>query len=361
MIETLKFDCKHFKGNSPCKPNKLYGKICSQCDEYTPIDKKILIIKLGAIGDVIRTTPLIVKYRELYPNCHISWITLSPQVLPQNLIDEIYTFEYTAIFKAMCYEYDIAVNLDKEPEACQLLRQVKAREKYGFIWTNHHIDIATRKAAHKLITGLFDDISAKNTRNYLDEIFEICHLNFNKEPYLLNFDETLAKRWQKIKEQAKGKTIIGLNTGCGTRWTTRLWPQSYWIAFIQELQAKNLYPALLGGKAEDEGNRIYAKQTSAYYPGYYSLEEFIALSSHCDLIVTQVSMMMHIAIGLKKPIVLMNNIFNKHEFELYGKGIIVEPSSGCSCYYGNACTREKTCMHDISVENMISAVKKLLR
>ncbi|MEZ4890529.1 MAG: hypothetical protein R2779_08245 [Crocinitomicaceae bacterium] len=39
-----------------------------------------------------------------------------------------------------------------------------------------------------------------------------------------------------------------------------------------------------------------------------------------DLIVTQL-LAMHITIALQKKIVLMNNIFNPHEFELYGRGV----------------------------------------
>jgi len=51
----------------------------------------------------------------------------------------------------------------------------------------------------------------------------------------------------------------------------------------------------------------------------------------------QVTMALHIAIALKKQIVLMNNIFNKHEFEMYGRGDIVEPSEPCDCYYSPVC------------------------
>jgi len=72
-----------------------------------------------------------------------------------------------------------------------------------------------------------------------------------------------------------------------------------------------------------------------------------------------VSMMMHIAIGLNKKLVLFNNIFNKYEFELYGNGVIVEPSSGCDCYYGNKCCREKHCMKDLSIDTVYDEIIKL--
>ena len=63
------------------------------------------------------------------------------------------------------------------------------------------------------------------------------------------------------------------------------------------------------------------KQTGATYFGYFKLEQFINLMYQMDVIVTQVTMAMHIAIALQKKIVLMNNIFNPYEFELYGRGL----------------------------------------
>jgi ADP-heptose:LPS heptosyltransferase len=359
MIENIKFNCLHFKGHIPCIPNKLRDKVCNNCDEYKPITKRILIIKLGAIGDVIRTTPLIVKYRQLYPDCHITWVTHSPEIVPSNQVNTICKFDFPSVYAIQHMQFDIAVNLDKETEACSLLMDVQSIEKYGFIWKNNHIDIATPIAEHKLVTGLFDNISKENKKNYLEEIFEICHLQFNDEPYLLNVDSGLSRKWQIINTQSQGKPVIGLNTGCGKRWTTRLWPNEYWLQLVKKLTESGYYPVLLGGEAEDENNRSLSEQSGAYYPGHFSLKEFIAITSICNLVVTQVSMMMHIVTALRIPLVLMNNIFNPNEFYLYNNGIIVEPTSGCDCYYGNTCKRERNCMQDISVEAIMKGIEKL--
>lgn len=360
-ISEIKFNCRYFKGEIPCVPNKLRDKICPTCDEYKKIDTRILIIKLGAIGDVIRSTPLLVRFKNDYPNSHITWLTHSPEVLPTKYIDEINRFDFISVYKAENTVYDIAINLDKDKEACMLLTKVSAKRKLGFVWEDNHISIATPEAEHKLITGAFDNISKQNTKNYMEEIFEICKLKFNDEPYLLNFDLNLAKKFEYIREKAVGKKIIGLNTGCGKRWQTRLWPEAYWIDLIKKLQAQNYFPLLLGGPDEDAMNKKYSEATNAFYPGTFSLQEFIALSSVCSVIVTAVSMMMHIAIGLKRPLVLFVNIFNKHEFYLYNNGVIVEPPTGCDCYYGNTCKRgDKHCMKDISVDIVNEAIRKVL-
>ncbi len=63
------------------------------------------------------------------------------------------------------------------------------------------------------------------------------------------------------------------------------------------------------------------------------MKTFINLVSNMDLVVTAVTMAMHITLGLEKKIVLFNNIFNKNEFELYGLGEIIEPENKCTCFF----------------------------
>jgi len=396
--EAVKYDCRHFEGHIPCKPNKLYNMQCDDCSHYdasesaitfldtkesllqeifkicnfTKQDKveeilkkqtqatRILFIKLGAIGDVIRTTPLLERYKKEYGNCHFSWITHSPQVVPKDEVDVIYKWDASSVSVVANQEFDIAINLDKDKEACMLLSHVEAREKLGFIWKDGHINTATDKAEHKLITGFFDHISKRNTKNYLEEIFEICHFDFSGEEYMINLNQNLSDDWEKkFKKLAEDKTIIGLNTGCGLRWKTRLWPPEYWVEFIKDLEKQGYFCLLMGGPDEDEMNKYYEKETNATYLGTFSLEEFIAITNNIDIIVTPVSMMMHIALALKKQLMLFHNIFNIHEFELYGRGIIIEPTSGCDCYFGNSCKREKSCMYDISVKDVLTNIAVL--
>ena len=393
--EDVKYDCSHFEGHIPCNPNKEFDVQCDNCSHYTQdissiihldtkklllqeiikicnfsnqnleeeIPKtqtqstKILFIKLGAIGDVIRTTPLLEKYKKEYNNCHFSWITHSPEVLPNNEIDTIYKWDEPSIQFLSNQEFDIAINLDKDKEACILLSLINAKEKFGFLWKDGHINTATDKSEHKLMTGIFDHISKKNTKNYLEEIFEICHFDFSGEEYKINLNQNLSDKWKdKLVTMTNNKTIIGLNTGCGNRWKTRNWPKEYWIELINILENKGYFCLLMGGPDEDEINRYYEKETNATYLGTFSIEEFIAITNTTDIIVSPVSMMMHICIALKKQLMLFHNIFNVHEFELYGRGRIIEPTGGCDCYFGNACRREKSCMYDISVRNVLSNI-----
>lgn len=361
LFDEVKLDCKYFLGNIPCKPNKEFGYTCNNCKSYNSFSKKILIIKLGALGDVIRTTPLVVKMKEVYPDCQITWLTNSPEVLPKNDINIILKPDAFSIFTIENTTYDIAINLDKEVEACLLLSKLNSTEKYGYTLKDGYIYPATSAATHKIMTGFFDEVSKTNTKSYLEEIFEICHFKFNYEPYLINKNESLANQWkEKLNKLANNKKIIGLNTGCGPRWNTRLWSNESWEKLANLLNKNGYFTLFLGGELEHEKNSKFAQNTDSYYPGHFSLEEFIALTDSADLIVTQVSMMMHIATALKKKMVLMNNIFNAHEFELYNRGEIIQPSTGCECYYGNTCKRGNSCMHDLQAEEIFNSIQRII-
>jgi ADP-heptose:LPS heptosyltransferase len=350
-------DCLYFKGDVPCQPHKENGYHCSNCPVYKKIDKKILIIKLGAIGDVIRTTPLISTYKKLYPNCKITWLTLTPAILPKNKIDEILKFDYASSIYLENSSFDIAINLDKEKEASALLLKVNATEKYGYILKDNVSQPVNKLAEHKYSTGLFDDISQNNTLSYCQEIYAMCGLDYQGEPYLLDNHSDKNFVWNQID---KSKKVIGLNTGCGDRWTTRLWPEDYFSELAKSLINSGYEVLLLGGEQEDDRNKKIQKSSNAKYLGYFPLNQFINLIDQCDLIVTQVTMGMHLTLGLQKRIVLMNNIFNPNEFDLFGKGEIIMPDKECSCFYRGSCKWGESCMKDLPVSKVILAVERQL-
>ena len=117
---------------------------------------------------------------------------------------------------------------------------------------------------------------------------------------------------------------------------------------------------LLGGPQEDARNRRLADATGACYPGHFDLTTFIGLMDRCDLVVSAVTMAMHLALGLGKKLVLFNNIFNPHEFELYGRGVILAPRQKCTCFFQPRCTNESFCMETLEPADVAGAVDKLL-
>lgn len=344
-------DCTHYLGDRPCRPHKEEGVHCDGCRRYERVKGRILIIKLGAIGDVIRTTPLIRVLRKTLPSRHIHWLTHTPEILPPE-VDRAFRFtaEHIEILKST--KYELLINLDKDAEACCLAEEIHAGRKRGFGWTGSACRPLDRASRRKWLTGLFDDENRKNTRSYPEEIFEIAGFEFRGEEYLLPGPDP--GKWRI----PKGKGVIGLNTGCGGRWTTRLWPEDYWVKLGRELRKNGYSPLLLGGLQEDAKNKKIAQLSKARYLGHFDLKTFISLMNECDLVVTSVTMGFHIAVGLGKKVVLFNNIFNSREFELYGRGEILEPGLGCQNCFRSQC--ETPCMDRIKPDRVLESIRNLL-
>lgn len=361
-FDNIKTDCRHLRGDIPCKPHKNYNVHCTEpdgtdCEYYDKIDKKILIIKLGAIGDVIRTTPLFTRIKQENPNAKIYWLTLTPAVVPSN-VDVTLKLDEKSIIYLKSVEFDVIFNLDKDKEACALINQLSAPVKKGYVLKYGLPYPADEDAYHKYMTGLFDDVNQANTKNYLEEIFEICGYDFKGEKYILDTFDEYEDDWNEID---KSKKVIGLNTGCGGRWTSRLWDEANWVTLAKNLLNNGCEVILLGGKQEDEKNKRLAEQSGGKYLGHFSLEKFINEVNQCDLVVTGVTMAMHITLALNKKMVLFNNIFNKHEFELYGLGEILEPSKKCTCFFRPTCVNpEYNCMEYLEPDRVFNTITKIL-
>jgi len=354
-VKDLKYDCRHFRGDVPCKPHKQHGVHCvddhgNDCKYYEPTDKKILIIKLGAIGDVIRTTPLLRKLKEVEPRAELWWLTLTPEVIPK-IVDVVLPFTPQSLATIQAVAFDTIYNLDKEKEACALCLMLSATTKKGFALKNGKCVPLDASAEQKYLTGIFDDVSKANTKSYQQEIFQVCGFKFSDEKYVMPEIERLEWKFPR-------KKIIGLNTGCGSRWTSRLWPQKHWISLAKKLRKAGYLPLLLGGENEHTKNLRIARQSGARYLGFFPLQQFMSETNQCDLVVTAVTMALHIAIGLGKKIVLLNSIFNRHEFELYSRGEILQPDFECTCYYSPTCPNN--CMNYLSVQRVFDACKRLL-
>ena len=355
---TTHTDCIYFNGYKPCRSHKVKGSVCEGCEDFAPISFRILILKIGAAGEVIRNTPLLHRIRSLYGdrNVEITWLTDFPDFVPRSLVKRVLKYDWKNVQMLLEEEFDLLLSLDKEHNVCALANKINAHVKKGFLLdTRGKITPADNDAHRKWLTGAFDDLMKSNRKHYVEELFEICGWEWKGEKYILEGACT-----PSLPHLKKGHVpLVGLNTGAGNVWPTRIWPERSWAELIARLRKNGLRVLLLGGPEEHEKNLRLAKETGAFYEGLKSYKEFVGLMSYCDVVVTAVTMALHIAIGLEKKIVLLNNIFNRYEFYLYGLGSIVEPDVPCkACYKQSFDSRcpVPDCMELISVDMIYESV-----
>jgi heptosyltransferase-2 len=329
---TISPDCIYFKGDAPCIYHKKLRKQC-RCDKFAPRGAKYLIVKLGAAGDVIRTTPILRYIIEKDPHAEITWVTEFPDFIPSLVKRVINAKDSLSLMAMLAEEFDYAYNLDKDYAACGLMNQVKAKVKKGYYLRDGICYPLDSDANDKYITGIDDLHYQQNSLSYIEETFLIIGAGKQVREYFL--DEPSEENVVHIPNDLK-RPLIGLNTGCGGRWITRLYPREKWQMLARLALDKDYGVVLLGGPDEDQRNKeIAGNVQGTYYPGTHSLKGFMSLISQIDLLVTSITMAFHVAVGYRKKTVVLNNCFNKNEFELYGRGEIIEPEVDClACFRG---------------------------
>ena len=79
---------------------------------------RMLVIKLAALGDVIRTAALLPGLKREWPTSHITWVTRPSGVrmlANHPLIDRLLSFDAESICHLEHERFDLCLSLDKEP------------------------------------------------------------------------------------------------------------------------------------------------------------------------------------------------------------------------------------------------------
>src|SRR4030067_3118012 len=90
FVRKVAYDCRYYLGDRPCIPHKREGSLCT-CEHYIPLKGNLLIIKLDAMGDVLRTTCLLPVIGRVWPGIRLTWITRAESI--QLLGDNQYIYE----------------------------------------------------------------------------------------------------------------------------------------------------------------------------------------------------------------------------------------------------------------------------
>ncbi len=347
------FDCRHFLGYKPCR----FRRECDACPHYERFGYRILIVKLAAMGDVLRTTPLLRGLRRAHPDCHISWLT-EPNVLPmlQGIaeIDRVIPYTREWLLQLENETFDQLYCFDKEAKAAGLAMRIRAKRKAGFGMSEFgNVMPLNKESEYTFELGINDPLKFRfNTKTYPELIYECTGLPYSvPQEYILpdlSLEIDAAREWLRAREAQPQDLKVGLNTGAGTVFATKKWTEEGYAQvadrFVEELGAKVL---LLGGPAEVERNERIA--AAARHPLINTgndnpIRKFAGIVGNCDLMVTGDTLAMHLAIGLKVPVLVILGPTCHQEIELYGRGGKIISDFECSPCYLSTCPKEITCM-----------------
>jgi heptosyltransferase-2 len=330
---------------------------------------KILIIKLSAIGDVLRTTTLLHGLKRKFPDAAISWLTYcsAADLLRGNhLIDRLFGFNAKNSKSLKKGRFDLLICLDKEREATSLARDIAASRKAGFgIDKNGKLAIFNKESEYAYRLGISDELKFRsNRKSYPEIIYEMCGLEYMQDRYILNLSKPeIMQARHKLARSGINKEdfVIGLNTGAGARFANKMWPFEKHKALIKEmLKIKDIRILLLGGRMEKGLNQALKAvfKDKIYDSGNAnSLREFASIIKHCNVIITGDTLAMHIAIALNKYVVAIFGPTCSQEIELYDNGIKIVSDLMCSPCYKRRCNKKDNCMSRIKIKDVIEKLE----
>jgi len=361
------FDCRFFLGDRPCVWHKATGALCT-CEHYERIEQRLLIIKLDAMGDVLRTTSLLPALAEAHPGAAITWVTRreSRPLLERNpYITEILDYGEDALLQLQVRTFDRAINLDASKASAALASMAKAKQKDGFILDSRGYVQPTNPAARRwLEMGIFDDLKRKNTNTYQDLMLEIIGLSGALHRYVFKLTEEERTRGRAHLQRLGvdlSLPVIGLNTGAGRRWQLKQWREDGYLELIERLaKGRSVQFVLLGGREERERNQrlISRSRVPLIDSGCDNpVRHFASVVSACNLVVAGDTLAMHLSLALGRPTVVLFGPTSAAEIEMYGLGEKVVPRMECLACYKSTCDFVPNCMDLITVDMVEAALK----
>ena len=284
--------------------------------------KNILIVRTDRMGDVVLTTPSFKAVRAAYPKAKISALVVSPMeelIAGDPYLDEVIVHERKIKYKGPFGFWRLAADLRRKKFDLAIIFHTKK-------WTNSLCFFAgiPDRLGYKndkwgfLLTHPIEDTRHLGTMHESDYCLELLkHLGIrtdSKEFYVCV--KPASKQWVRdilIKHKVGEKErLIAIHPGASD--PSRRWPPYLYAELIDQLA--RLYQAkymIIGDPAiKDVAQKILAlvKTPVLDLTGDTSVSEFVSLIDRCDLLISNDSGPVHVAVGLNRPVI---SIFTRNQ------------------------------------------------
>ncbi|MEK6858833.1 MAG: glycosyltransferase family 9 protein [Nanoarchaeota archaeon] len=327
---------------------------------------QIIVIKLGAAGDVLRTLPLMRAIRDAHAGAEVTLITKEEIVELVKGIDYIHHIKTIPLRERL--EADILYNFDTDAIALEIATHTPAKKKYGFYALDGYPAACNAGAEYYLNTIFDDELKKKNTLTYQEMMFAAAELPVTKEVYHLPIGDRAKEYAQRfVESRISGRgPLIGIHMGASSRWPSKVWSLSYVEEFIKKASAQGYEVILFGGPNEiNEHGLLSKKLTSEGIPfarnnPSNSKQEFLALLEKCDAFICSDSFALHAAVGLQKKVLALFFCTSPNELESYGLVKKIVSPRLYEFFPEKSDVFDKGLVESISVEQVLTELKNLV-
>ena len=326
----------------------------------------VLVLRLGALGDIIHALPAVAALRTVYPDARIDWLVDAKHSAILELvpaIDRVLVLESSnlagwigATRGLRTTRYDVALDFQGLMKSAILARASGARRVLGFsIW---HL---REKGARPFYSESLDPSGAerhvihKNLR-----LVEALGVRGASIEFPLRRVESAAR--DAMVAEAAGAPFAVLNPGAA-------WPNKRWYtdrfgelaSFIKDV--RGLVPFVLWGPGEQPLAEAVIESAggAARLAPATTIHDLVEICRSASLMVSGDTGPLHIAAAVGTPIV---SIFGPTDPARNGPwsptDVAVSRFTACGCHYDRRCRQEEWCLTTVPVIELTAAVQQRL-
>ena len=327
----------------------------------------ILIVRLGALGDIIHAVPAAAALRNAFPDARIDWLVEArhrPMVDLVSVIDRAVVLERPSMTawldvsrRLRQVRYDAAIDFQGLMKSAILARASGAPRVIGFsIW---HL---REKGARPFYSETHRDTPAERADHIVRQNLALLRsLGVNDTTIRFPLADVRSRALEEIQTALGGERPFAL-INPGAAWPNKRWPPDRFgeiAAFLREV--RGLPSFILWGPGEEglAGAVVETSSGAARIAPPTRLADLLALSRASSLMVSGDTGPLHIAAAVGTPTV---SLFGPTDPQRNGPwnpdDVTVSRYGVCGCHYERRCRKAEWCLESLSVPEVTAAVQQ---
>jgi len=312
--------------------------------------RHILIIKLGALGDVVLAAPQIARLLEVHASDHVTLLTAPDfrELLSGYHRLNVVTFKRKGLISMLGLlhwllgqQFDVVYDLQGSLRSriMTLLTQAQLRAGPAPALAYTHTPLSGNPHGHA-----FERFNAVLQAAGLERAPALPCLPDNAAA------SASVDAWLQQQGLA-GRSLVLVHAGASQRWPSKRWPREYYQQLALALEDRGLSIIWLGGELERDLNSRLAGVTGIDATAVFSLAELAVLGRHADFALSNDSGPMHLLASVSLPLYAFFGPTDWQRSHALGQAahVLVNPVP-CSPCHLSVCPpqRQHACLRGIS-------------
>jgi lipopolysaccharide heptosyltransferase I len=325
----------------------------------------ILIVRLGALGDIVHTVPAAAALRRAFPEARIDWVVdarHAPFTELVTAVSHVVRLEKATLqgWVAMLRRlrpagYDVAIDFQGLMKSAVLARASGARRVLGF--SIFHLREKSARPFYTEVDG--PDRPAHVIRKNLALLAAV---GVEESAVEFPLAHVASGAREEIRKELAARPFALINPGAA--WPNKRWPAAKYgevAAFLRDV--RGLQPYVLWGPGEQALAQevVDASSGAARLAPPSTSPDLVALSRDASLLLSGDTGPLHIAAAVGTPVVAIFGPTDPARNGPWSPGdLVISRHAACGCRYQRRCRQAAWCLGDVEVSEVTAAVQHRL-